>query len=344
MTATQPRAIWSRKSVVRIVRMAIPVILVGFLIVGFVMTALGSQQYQALMQTNYRSPTSKFGFVIFSSPWTRMEENAQVDVRIYNIRTNPNTAALNVLCSFDTNDTTTTKLLFGMQLPYNFSKLMVDVDMHSRSRPQGQGGGLGNPFFLNQSRGVDDANGLFYFWVIIDRSDSPLSPWDKFVFTTTMILDEPLYQKSYTAYELITQFDSTFPTIPPAVTPMIPSTTFSYFTPASSENYFLEVVAPENSRMESNPSSDRIVSTEGRTWYLWSISQRMSGLDFFGTAIVADFEMTSLVEQREALIFRAGIFLGVGIPAAMTGALELLREIRDWARHHLDARDTHENN
>jgi len=261
-----------------------------------------------------------------------MEENTQVDIRIYNIRTNPSTAALNVVCSFDTNDTTTAKLLFGMQLPHNFSTLMVDVGMYSRSRPQGQGGGLGSPFFLNQSRGVDSANGLFYFWVIIDRSDSPNTPWDKFTFTATMTLDEPLYQKSYTTYELITQFDSAFPTFPPAVTPEIPSTTLSYFTPANSGNYFLEVAPPEHSKMESNPSSDRIVSTEGRTWYLWSISQRKRELDFFGTTIVADFEMTDLAEQREGLFFQAGILFGVGIPATMTGALELLREIRDRAR------------
>jgi hypothetical protein len=336
MTTIPARTASTRKKAVRI---TIPLILAAFLIAGFVMTAIGLWQYQDLMRTNYRSPSFKGGFVIFSSPWTRIEGNAQVYIKIYNIRTNPSTATLNVLCSFDTNDTTTTKVLYGMQLPYNFSTLMVDVKMWSRSRPQGEGEGLGNPFFLNQSRGVDSANGLFYFWVIIDRSDRPFSPWDKFAFTTTMTLDQPLYQKSYTTYELITQFDSAaFTTFPPAVTPEIPGTTFSYFTPANSGNYFLEVAPPERSKTESNPSSDSIILSESRTWYYWDVStlilSRRNGPAFFGTAILADFEMSDLVEQRERLFFQAGILFGVGIPAAMTSAIELLREVGDWKARH----------
>jgi len=201
--------------------------------------------------------------------------------------------------------------------------------MYSTSRPQGQGGGIGNPFFLAQFSGVNEENGLFYFWVIIDRSDSPLSPWDKFRFNATMILNEPLYQKSYTTYELITQFDSSFPTIPPAVTPEIPGNTFSYFTPASSDNYLLEIAQPEHSRMESNPAADNIIFAGGRTWYLWNMSQERNGVRFFGTAVLADFEMLNRVEQRERLIFRDGILLGVGVPLALSAALELLREDRD---------------
>jgi hypothetical protein len=125
--------------------------------------------------------------------------------------------------------------------------------------------------------------------------------------------------------------NSAFPTIPVVVTPKIPGTTFSYFTPADSGNYFLEVAPPQHSKMESNPSSDSILFLEGRTWYSWSLSQKSNGLFFFGTVIVTDFEMSDLVEQREMLFFQAGILFGVGIPAAMTGALELLREIRDRA-------------
>jgi hypothetical protein len=335
MTNIPASTTWTRKNAART---AIPLMLAVFLIVGLVMATIGYQQYQELMKTNYPSPNSKGGFVIFSSPWTRMEGNAQVYVKIYNIRTNPSTATVNVLCSFDTNDTTSTKLLFGMQLPYNFSTLMADVEMYSRSRPQGEGGGLGNSFFLSQSRGVDSANGLFYFWVIIDRSDPPLSPWDKFAFTTTMILEQPLYQKSYTTYELITQFDSAFPTIPPTVTPEIPGSTFSYFTPANSGNYFLEVAPPERSKTESNPSSDSVILSEGRTWYYWDVSTlilfRRNGPAFFGTAILADFEMSDLVERREGLFFQAGILFGIGIPAAMTSAIELLREVRDRKARH----------
>jgi hypothetical protein len=308
---------------------AIPAILVCFLVLGSVMTIIGIENYNALIQTNYQPPASKFGLVIFSSPWTKMERNGQVEIKIYDIATNGNTAELNVVCAFSTNDTTTTRLLFGMQLPHNFSHLVVNVDMQSMSRPQGQGGGLGNPFFLSQSRGVNEANGLFYFWVIIDRSDSSLSPWDKFRFNATMILNEPLYQKSYTTYELITQFDSSFPTIPPSVAPQIPGETFSYFTPASSNNYLLEIAPPEHSRMETNPAADNIVFRGIRTWYLWDLSQKPSGLEFFGTAVLADFEMLYRVEQREILIFRAGIFLGVGLPLALTMILELLREVRD---------------
>jgi len=317
------------RSVPSAIRTAIPAILVGFLIVGFVMTIIGIQEYKALNQTNYQPPASKFGLAIFSSPWTKMERNGQVEIKIYDVVTNANAAELNVVCSFSTNDTTSTKLLFGIQLPHNFSDLVVNVDMQSTSRPQGQEGGLGNPFFLVQSRGVNEANGLFYFWVIIDRSDSSLSPWDKFRFNATMILNEPLYQKSYTTYELITQFDSAFPTIPPAVTPEIPGNTFSYFTPASSDNYLLEIAQPQRSRMESTPTAANIIFASRRTWYLWNMSQKRSALDFFGTAVLTDFEMLDLVEQRERMIFTDGLLLGVGIPAAMTGILELLREARD---------------
>jgi hypothetical protein len=305
------------------------VLLVGFLILGSAMAMVGYQEYESLNRTSYPPPSSKFGLVIFTSPWTRMEKNGQVEIKIYDIGTNTNTAGLNVVCSFDTNDTTTTELLFGIQLPHNFSALVVKVKLQSRSRPQGEEGGLGNPFFLTQSRGVDEKNGLFYFWVIIDRSDSPFSPWDKFRFNATMILNEPLYQKSYTTYELIARFDSSFPTTPPSVTPEIPGNTFSYFTPASSDNYLLEVAQPEHSRMESNPTADNIIFVASRTGYLWDMSQKRSGLGFFGTAVLAYFEMLDRVDQKERLIFKDGILLGVGIPTAMTAALELLREARE---------------
>jgi len=81
-------------------------ILVGFLVLGFVMAIIGIQEYNALNQTNYQPPASKFGLVIFTSPWTRMERNGQVEIKIYDIGTNTNTAGLNVVCTFDTNDTT----------------------------------------------------------------------------------------------------------------------------------------------------------------------------------------------------------------------------------------------
>lgn len=311
-----------------LVRTVVAVILVVILLVGIGISIFGYQEYQTLIRGNFPPPTPRFGLVIFSSPWTRLERNAQVEMKIYDIVTTANTAELNVVCTFSTNDTTSTKLLFGMQLPHNFSDLVVNVDMQSTSRAQGQGGGLGNPFFLAQDRGVDKANGLFYFWVIIDRSDSSLSPWDKFRFNATMTLYEPLYQNSYTTFELITQFDSSFPTYPSSAAPAIPAETFSYLTPATSDNYLLEIAQPENSRMGSTPSPDAIVFSGRRTWYLWNMPENRKALEFFGMAILTDFEMLNLVDVREGLIFRDGLFLGVGVPAVMTSILELLREFR----------------
>jgi len=129
---------------------------------------------------------------------------------------------------------------------------------------------------------------------------------------------------------LITQFDSGFPTTPPAALPYeIAIGTFSFFTPVSSQSYALEIAQPERSRMESSPAADAIVFAGARTWYLWTLDEKRSALDHFGMAVLTDFEMLDLVEQRETDIFRVGLFLGVGLPAIITGILELLREFKE---------------
>ena len=61
-----------------LVRIAVAVILVGL---G--MSIYGALGYQDLTRMSYPAPTSKFGLVIFSSPWTRMERNGQVEIKIY---------------------------------------------------------------------------------------------------------------------------------------------------------------------------------------------------------------------------------------------------------------------
>jgi len=308
------------------------IVVVLTLVAGLGMSIYGALGYQALTRMSYPAPTSKFGLVLFSSPWTRMERNGQVEIKISEIETITNTARLSVVCSFGTNDETNTRLIFGVQSPYNFSALVVTVNMQSKSTGHGQGGGLGNSFFLAQSESADKKNGLFYFWAIIERHDFLLTLYDSFTFNVTMNLQEVLYRKSYTTFGLITQFDSAFPTIPAAGLPHeIAVGTFSFFTPVSSQSYALEIAQPERSRVESTPAADAIVFAGARTWYLWTLPEKRSALDYFGMAVLTDFEMLDLVEQRETYLFQDGLLLGVGLPAILTGTLELLRELKERA-------------
>lgn len=311
---------WTRVTPVRIG-------IVVILVVGLVLSLIGALGYHALTQMSYPAPTAKFGLVIFTSPSTRISNNGRVETKIYDIDTDTNTARLNVVCSFDTKDDTS-KLIFGMQSPYNFSSLNVHVDMQSKSTGQGRGGGLGNLFFLGQFQSEDRKNGLFYFWVIINRYDPLFNLFDEFSFNVTMNLTELLYRKSYTTFGLIAQFDTGFPAVPADGLPHETAIgTFSFFTPVSS-SYALEVAQPEHSRMESTPGADAIIFAGGQAWYLWSLPQKRSTIDYFGMAVLTDFEMLDLVERRETSVFQDGLFLGVGLPALMTGGLELLRELK----------------
>jgi hypothetical protein len=219
-------------------------------------------------------------------------------------------------------------VLFGIQTPFNFSTPAVDVTMQQTSTGEGIGGGPGNSFFLAQSTGTDVKDNLFYFWVIVDRSSHSSAPYNSFSFNVTMKLDNPLHQQSYTTFDLFTQFDTSFPWVPPEVTPKIPGASFSYFTPADSESYALEVAQPEQSRMESTPAANAIVFAGSTTWYLWNLAENNKALDYFGMAVITNFEMLNRVENREIAIFTDGIFLGVGIPFATSSALELFRELR----------------
>jgi hypothetical protein len=222
---------------------------------------------------------------------------------------------------FRTNQNVSEKILFGFQVPYNFTGLSVDVLMSSRETGQGQGGDLRTQLFLNHSRGFDAQTGLDYFWGLVNSTMFPGKHFDEFTFNATMTLNSALFRKSYTTYELQSQFDLA---PEPQIRNRVPDQMISIFNPTNSR-CLLRMTQPSNSQIQSSPSADGLAFSNGETWHVWDVSRRSTLGDFFSIGILADFEIVDLVQERENTVFRSSLYLGVGIPTFISTWLELLK-------------------
>jgi hypothetical protein len=292
------------------------------MIVGFALSCYGFIGYSTLNPAEYRRPSNRFGMAIFSSWYVDVRtSNAAVDIWMYDIRTETESITLQIRLHFRTNQNVSEKVLFGFQVPYNFTDLSVDVLMSSTETGQGQGGDLRTQLFLNSSRGFDAETGLDYFWGLVNSTMSPGKHFDEFTFNATMTLNSALFRKSYTTYELQSQFD-----LAPEsqIRTRVPGQMISIFNPTNSR-CLLNIVQPSNSQMQSSPSADELDFSNGETWHVWDVSRRSTLGDFFSIGILSDFEIVDLVQERENTIFQSSLFLGVGIPTLISSVLELLK-------------------
>jgi len=297
-------------------------LLVLFLI-GIILAAIGAGELWSLYG-GYSVPSSPFGLVIFTSWYVEPAKTGEVDIQVDQIMPETNVANLRLNCAFSTRNNFT-EVVFGAQLPYRFSFSertgSVHVEMWNTELGRGLDVGLGNPVFLNHSVEVDGKTGLSYFWVVVNRSMGDNAYFDRFRFNTTLVLKSPLFQKSYTTYEMINQFDLG---IQPEIRSRVPGRGASSFTPANSLTYRLRVARPLDSSIQSSPAADAIVSYEGRLWYQWDVPRGDFG-EYSATAISIDFEMIRLIEKRELRLFFASLLLGVGIPLSISSLVECLK-------------------
>jgi predicted small lipoprotein YifL len=294
----------------------------ALVLLGSALTGCGVTGYLSLNPTDYGRPTSRFGFVVFSSWYVDTRTaNAAVDMRVYDINIVSKSATVSVYLQFRTSDNVSQTILFAFQIPYNFTELSVWVDMQNSKSGQGQGGGFGNSFFLNKSSGLDTETGLYYFWTMVNRTKSG-KYFDSISLNATMILNSVLFRKSYSTYELQSQFDAA-PETP--IRNQVPGKMISFFTPFNSGHYLLSVAQPRNSQIQSNPAADQLRFSTGETWYIWDMVRRSSTGDFFATGVQTDFEIVDLVRTRENTIFVSSLFLGVGLPTMISGVVELVK-------------------
>lgn len=81
---------------------------------------------------------------------------------------------------------------------------------------------------------------------------------------------------------------------------------------------------PAGAIIESSPTEDNIFASGGNLWYQWDIS-RASPLYASGSFVLVDFQITNLVTQRDQSIFFSSLYLGVGIPLAISSFVELCK-------------------
>lgn len=298
-------------------------IVVLLLLLGTGLSLSGSAYFARLGRT-YIAPSRQFGLVLFSSPYVgAFKRIADVSIGIDQIDPVTNRAVLYLSCLFRT-EGNFSELIFGAQIPYGVSyagEHWIHVHMTETESGSGYGVDLGAPVFLNYSAGVENRTGLSYFWVIVNRTRTHDTYYDQFRFNSTLTLESPLFQKSYSVYEMVNQFDSATQA---EIRNLVPNRMVSFLTPLNSLRYLLKVARASDSFVSADPAADAIDFSDGKLWYTWDIGRR-SDDHFFATAIMVDFEIASLVEQRERTVFFASILLGVGIPLIISSLVELFK-------------------
>jgi hypothetical protein len=95
--------------------------------------------------------------------------------------------------------------------------------------------------------------------------------------------------------------------------------------PFNSASYVLDVAQPSGFTIQSSPTEDDIFAgLGGHLWYQWDVS-RVSPHEANGSFVLIDFQITNLVTQRDQAIFFSSLYLGVGIPLALSSSVELCK-------------------
>lgn len=302
------------------------VLLIALLIAGAYISIEGYLLRASLQSATFSGLSEIDSIALFASNLVDQNKISVIRFLVDEISPRQNNARLTVVAMFSTLNSSDPILVFGVQVPNNFTNLKVRVDM-TRGPPGsrvGQGAELPQQMFLGNHTAVRRESDPAYFWVVVNRTESG-AYFDEFTFNAMMNWLNPLVQKSFSTYSLIVQlgFGIKYRIRESAPAQLV------VLQPSAAPYSTLEVAEVPNSLLESDPIPDGSEWRSGELWKTWDMTKRIDPRTSVATAIVVDFEMMNLAEEKEQKMFEASWRLGLG-PGAVISSIIGLFEL--WHR------------
>lgn len=263
------------------------------------------------------------GFLLFGSQCINRSDISEIYVRVDHLNLDRNEAAVNIYASFSAWSSFDDTLMFGGQVPYNFTDLDISVVMLRHTPTGGESVAAptcGNSRFRVCSWGRAPVGNLSYFYALVDRTVETGGQFSDFIFEANFLWHNSTRRNSFTDFSLVVQFTFGFEA---DIQDLTGSHVFPLLT-SEAKISRLTLSLPRDSLARTvNPTADIHTFRNDTLWYLWDVQKR-SVMPLLGaTAFAVEFEMTNLIEQKEKQLFDSALYLGVGIPTALSSVTSL---------------------
>jgi hypothetical protein len=263
------------------------------------------------------------GFLLFGSQFINRSDISEIYLKVDHLDLISNTATVNIHVSFSAWFSPTETLVFGAQVPHNFTGLDLWVEMQ-RDLPTGSESvhapTCGHSRFVACMPARAPVGDLSYFYAVVNRSSETGGLFSKFIFEANFLWHNCSQRYSFTDFSLVVQFSFDFDfdryTLNPFV--VLPLST------SEARISRLSLALPRESRlMALNPGADMHTFANDTFSYIWDVRKRSIAPLVASTAFALDFEMNNLVEEKEERLFDSALYLGLGIPTAISSISSL---------------------
>lgn len=282
------------------------------------------------VQTRIDLPSNTEGFLVFVSPYASYRD-VELGFKIDGISPITKGADVTITAKFNAVGDANGTFIMAIQIPYNYTGLWTEGAMsvwENYTR-------LASSYLYNgsipfKSSTYDAQRNATYIYMAFERrlgnTVGGAQNYNLFEFTIRFHWPSSIFTQSYSRSSIIVPFalhysGDYYEYVPRFVSPVFPE----------SCRLILQVTAPKDSMTTLiEPGSQHLALANGQVSYSWNTTEIAARADpRYPLITQLSFDMRDKLEDKERAIFLSGLWLGTGIPLAISASVESYKSWRD---------------